>query len=79
VNNDVRWASRWDYILSSASQNNVQWFSLINSVLITIFLSAMVGMVLMRSLYRDILRYNQSENSVSSLCWERCLKMGSEF
>lgn len=60
---DVRWASRWDYILSSTTQSNVQWFSLINSVLITIFLSAMVGMILVRSLHRDIMRYNQAESS----------------
>ena len=63
---DVRWASRWDYILSSVPQSNVQWFSLVNSVLITIFLSAMVGMILMRSLHRDIMRYNQSEATVST-------------
>lgn len=61
----VRWASRWDYILSSVPQSNVQWFSLVNSVLITIFLSAMVGMILMRSLHRDIVRYNQAEITVS--------------
>ena len=62
--NDVRWASRWDYILSSVPQSNVQWFSLINSVLITIFLSAMVGMILLRSLRHDIMRYNQADSSV---------------
>ena len=62
---NIRWASRWDYILSSVPQSNVQWFSLINSVLITVFLSAMVGMILLRSLHRDIARYNQAETSVS--------------
>lgn len=62
---DIRWASRWDYILSSVPQSNVQWFSLVNSVLITIFLSAMVGMILMRSLHRDIMRYNQADATVS--------------
>ena len=62
--NDVRWASRWDYILSSVPQSNVQWFSLINSVLITIFLSAMVGMILLRSLRHDIMRYNQADSLV---------------
>ena len=60
----MRWASRWDYILSSVPQSNVQWFSLINSVLITIFLSAMVGMILLRSLRHDIMRYNQADSSV---------------
>ncbi len=51
--------------MTSASQNNVQWFSLINSVLITLFLSAMVGMILLRSLHRDITRYNKAESTVS--------------
>lgn len=65
-NNAIRWASRWDYILDNASQSSVQWFSLINSILITIFLSAMVGMILLRSLYRDLARYNKTDNVVST-------------
>ena len=58
---NIRWASRWDYILNSSDQSSVQWFSLVNSVLITVFLSAMVGMILVRSLHRDIVRYNKTE------------------
>ena len=61
----MRWASRWDYILNSLPHTNIQWFSLLNSIVITIFLSAMVAMVLLRSLHRDIMRYNQAESSVS--------------
>jgi transmembrane 9 superfamily protein 2/4 len=64
-NDKIRWASRWDYILDNSAQSSVQWFSLINSVLITVFLSFMVGMILLRSLYRDIVRYNKTDNVVS--------------
>lgn len=64
-NDNIKWASRWDYILDNPSQSSVQWFSLINSVLITVFLSAMVGMILLRSLYRDLARYNKTDNMVS--------------
>ena len=60
----IKWASRWDYILGSMPQANVQWFSLVNSVLITIFLTAMVTMILIRSLHRDLRKYNK-EDSVS--------------
>ena len=60
----IKWASRWDYILGSMPQSNVQWFSLINSVLITIFLTAMVTMILVRSLHRDLMKYNK-EDTVS--------------
>ena len=60
----IKWASRWDYILGSMPQANVQWFSLVNSVLITVFLTAMVTMILLRSLHRDLVKYNK-EDSVS--------------
>ena len=62
---NIRWASRWDYILNNAPPSNIQWFSLVNSVVITIFLSAMFAMVLVRSLRRDIAKYNEAESSVS--------------
>ena len=61
---EVRWASRWDYILNSSPHGSVQWFSLINSILITVFLSAMVLIILLRSIYRDLARYNKSDSSV---------------
>ena len=59
---EIRWASRWDYILGSMPQTNVQWFSLINSILITLFLTAMVTMILLRSLHRDLLKYNKEDS-----------------
>uniref|UniRef100_A0A0N4ZZ31 Transmembrane 9 superfamily member n=1 Tax=Parastrongyloides trichosuri TaxID=131310 RepID=A0A0N4ZZ31_PARTI len=55
----VKWSSRWDYILDSIPHTNVQWFSIMNSLVIVLFLSGMVGMILMRTLHRDITRYNQ--------------------
>lgn len=58
----IKWASRWDYILGSMPQANVQWFSLINSILITVFLTAMVAMILLRSLHRDLVKYNKEDS-----------------
>lgn len=63
----IKWASRWDYILGSMPQTNVQWFSLINSVLITMFLTAMVTMILLRSLHRDLMKYNKEDTVRLSL------------
>ena len=55
---DVKWASRWDmYVLSTDDQ--IHWFSIINSLMIVIFLSAMVGMIMLRTLNSDILAYNE--------------------
>lgn len=58
---DIRWASRWDVYLSMdhAVPDKVHWFSIFNSVLIVVFLAFMVAMILVRSLYRDITKYNR--------------------
>ncbi|KAK6941375.1 Nonaspanin (TM9SF), partial [Dillenia turbinata] len=57
---DIRWASRWDtYLLMNDDQ--IHWFSIINSLMIVLFLSGMVAMIMMRTLYRDIANYNQLE------------------
>lgn len=58
---DIRWASRWDVYLSMdhAIPDKVHWFSIINSILIVLFLAFMVAMILLRSLNRDITKYNR--------------------
>jgi transmembrane 9 superfamily protein 2/4 len=58
---NVRWASRWDIYLSmdNAVPDKVHWFSIVNSMLIVLFLSVMVAMILIRNLTRDISRYNR--------------------
>lgn len=56
--NNVKWSSRWDYILGSA-HTNIQWFSILNSLVIVLFLTGMVAMILLRALHKDIARYNQ--------------------
>ncbi|XP_063715345.1 transmembrane 9 superfamily member 2-like [Symsagittifera roscoffensis] len=66
-NVNVRWASRWDYILDSMPQPQIQWFSIINSVVIVLFLSGMVSMILLRTLHRDIAKYNQLDNAEDAI------------
>ena len=65
-NNGIRWASRWDYILKSLPQTRIQWFSILNSLVIVLFLSGMVAMILLRTLHKDIARYNQMVDAVSA-------------
>uniref|UniRef100_A0A6V7QQ63 Transmembrane 9 superfamily member n=1 Tax=Ananas comosus var. bracteatus TaxID=296719 RepID=A0A6V7QQ63_ANACO len=58
---DIKWASRWDtYLLMNDEQ--IHWFSIINSLVIVLFLSGMVAMIMLRTLYRDIANYNQLDN-----------------
>ncbi|XP_064614807.1 LOW QUALITY PROTEIN: transmembrane 9 superfamily member 2-like [Liolophura sinensis] len=63
VNNNVKWSSRWDYILESMQHTNIQWFSIMNSVVIVLFLSGMVAMIMLRTLHKDLARYNQMDNA----------------
>lgn len=62
-NPHVRWSSRWDYLLESMPHTNIQWFSILNSVVIVLFLSGMVAMIMLRTLHKDIARYNQMDDS----------------
>lgn len=61
-NNEIRWASRWDYILSSMPHAKIQWFSILNSVIIVLFLSGMVAMILLRTIHKDLAKYNNVNN-----------------
>ncbi|XP_060069369.1 transmembrane 9 superfamily member 2-like [Ylistrum balloti] len=61
--NTIKWSSRWDYILESMPHTNIQWFSIMNSLVIVLFLSGMVAMIMLRTLHKDIARYNQIDNS----------------
>ncbi|CAH0487267.1 unnamed protein product [Peronospora farinosa] len=60
LDNEHDWRTRWDvYFNTGSGGNDVHWFSIINALVIVLFLSGMVGMILMRSLHRDISRYNR--------------------
>ncbi|CAK5281733.1 unnamed protein product [Mycena citricolor] len=51
------WATRWDNYLKIFDPR-IHWFSLINSMVIVVFLCVMVSMILLRTVSRDISRYN---------------------
>lgn len=57
----VSWASRWDIYLG---MNDVQihWFSIINSLVVVFFLSGILTMIMVRTLRRDIAKYNTDDN-----------------
>jgi transmembrane 9 superfamily protein 2/4 len=58
---EIKWASRWDVYLSMnhAVPDKVHWFSIVNSLLIVLFLAFMVAMILVRTLTKEINRYNR--------------------
>ncbi|XP_066376197.1 transmembrane 9 superfamily member 8-like isoform X2 [Miscanthus floridulus] len=56
---DIKWASRWDTYLRTTDGH---WFPIVNSLTTVLFLSVMVAMIMLRTLYRDISKYNQLES-----------------
>ncbi|OAD54014.1 Transmembrane 9 superfamily member 4, partial [Eufriesea mexicana] len=58
---DVSWASRWDIYLGM-SDVEIHWFSIINSLIVVIFLFGVLTMIMVRTLRRDIARYNAGES-----------------
>mmetsp|Transcript_67436 Transcript_67436/g.161248 ORF Transcript_67436/g.161248 Transcript_67436/m.161248 type:complete len:659 (+) Transcript_67436:92-2068(+) len=64
VKSDVKWASRWDVYLKMQWQDDeIHWFSIVNSSVILLFLSGMVALIMLRILRKDLYRYNQLEQS----------------
>ncbi|DBA03293.1 TPA: hypothetical protein N0F65_011652 [Lagenidium giganteum] len=61
---DIPWEERWDRIISSKSSNDqIHWFSIINSLMIVLFLTGMIAMIMLRTLHRDIARYNEVQTT----------------
>ena len=55
---DVAWASRWDVFFNRQSEDPIHWFSIVNSLMMVLFLTGMVAMILRKTLHRDIARYH---------------------
>lgn len=57
---DIAWASRWDiYLVMDDSE--IHWFSIINSLVTVFFLSGILAFIMIRTLRRDIARYNEED------------------
>eukprot|EP00667_Euglena_gracilis_P004952 EG_transcript_4981 len=57
-----QWATRWDPYLSG-TDSEIHWFSIVNSLMIVLFLTGMVAVIMMRTLRKDITRYNSLEDT----------------
>ncbi|TPX40358.1 hypothetical protein SeMB42_g06041 [Synchytrium endobioticum] len=57
---EVRWGDRWSLYMS-ANDPQIHWYSIINSIIILLFLTAMVAIILLRTLNRDIAIYNNED------------------
>ena len=54
----IEWASRWDLYLRMPS-GSVHWFSILNSLLVVLVMSVIVAVILMRTVRRDLAKYEE--------------------
>lgn len=60
---DLAWATRWDPILNANAEiKQVQWFSIVNSLMVSLFLTALVATVMLRTVLKDFGRYNSIQD-----------------
>lgn len=57
---ELRWASRWDIYLKMRNPQ-IHWFSILNSLVVIVFLSGVLTVILIRTLRRDIAQYNRED------------------
>lgn len=57
------WATRWEvYLKDAGGSTDIHWFSIVNALMIVLLLSGIIAMILLRTLLRDIARYNQLDD-----------------
>jgi transmembrane 9 superfamily member 2/4 len=54
----IEWHNRWDAYLKMPG-GKVHWFSILNSVMVVVVMSCIVAMIMMRTIRRDLQKYEQ--------------------
>ncbi|CAM9124637.1 unnamed protein product [Ectocarpus sp. 4 AP-2014] len=56
------WSRRWENYLKGNPENEIHYFSIVNSLMITLFLTGVVAMIMLRTLRKDITNYNEMQS-----------------
>eukprot|EP00457_Paulinella_chromatophora_P003085 gb/GEZN01003090.1/.p1 GENE.gb/GEZN01003090.1/~~gb/GEZN01003090.1/.p1 ORF type:complete len:661 (-),score=103.75 gb/GEZN01003090.1/:257-2239(-) len=70
----IKWASRWDVYLKM-TDSEIHWFSIFNSITIVLFLSSMTAFIMVRTLHRDLVQYNEVDLSDDQIHEEKGWKL----
>ena len=58
---DLPWTHRWDVYLKGNPDDEIHYFSIVNSLMIVLFLTGVVAMIMLRTLHKDISSYNEMQ------------------
>uniref|UniRef100_A0A804JMP0 Transmembrane 9 superfamily member n=1 Tax=Musa acuminata subsp. malaccensis TaxID=214687 RepID=A0A804JMP0_MUSAM len=65
VESDIKWPSRWDAYLKMEGAK-VHWFSILNSLMVIAFLAGIVLVILLRTVRRDLTRYEELDKEAQA-------------
>ncbi|KAE9551690.1 hypothetical protein FO519_005095 [Halicephalobus sp. NKZ332] len=63
---DIPWASRWDVLLQMRD-HQIHYFSILNSFVVVACLTGFLGIIIVRTVRRDIAKYNHDEEIEDTL------------
>ena len=66
VKSDIRWPSRWDAYLKMEAGSKVHWFSIMNSLMVILFLAGIVFVIFLRTVRRDLTRYEELDKEAQA-------------
>jgi len=64
LKSSLSWSDRWDIYLVGSPDDEVHYFAIVNSLMIVIFLSGAIATVLLRTLRKDIMAYNELASAI---------------
>ena len=59
---ELLWANRWDIYLRGNPEDEIHYFSIVNSFMVVLFLTGVVAMIMLRTLRKDISTYNEVQS-----------------
>jgi transmembrane 9 superfamily protein 2/4 len=59
VENDLEWADRWDVYLIGSPDDDIHYYSIVNSLMVVLFMTGAIGTIMIRTLRKDISGYNE--------------------
>mmetsp|Transcript_1560 Transcript_1560/g.3392 ORF Transcript_1560/g.3392 Transcript_1560/m.3392 type:complete len:747 (-) Transcript_1560:119-2359(-) len=59
---DLQWSDRWDVYLVGAPDDDLHYFSIVNSLMIVLFLTGAISTIMVRTLRKDIAIYNEMDS-----------------
>ncbi|KAL3810559.1 hypothetical protein ACJIZ3_000682 [Penstemon smallii] len=65
VKSNIRWPSRWDAYLKMDGAR-VHWFSILNSLMVIVFLAGIVFVIFLRTVRRDLTRYEELDKEAQA-------------